>query len=147
MIFILDTNILISALIKDSITRKIIVESDETFLIPELVLEEIRKHEEEILKKSGLSKESYLQILGKLLEHMALMPTEAVKENLEEANAIMADIDEEDVVFIAAALCFEDAAIWSDDTDFEKQPKVKIFKTADMVKIYTNAGMVETDKD
>lgn len=137
MIFILDTNILISALIKDSITRKIIVESDEIFLVPELVLEETRKHEEEILEKSGLSKESYVQILSKLLEHATLIPTETVKGNLEEANKIMANIDENDVVFIAAALCFEDAAIWSDDSDFEKQSKVKIFKTADMIKIHS----------
>lgn len=132
MIFILDTNVLISALIRDSTTRKIIVESDEEFLIPELVLEEIRKYEVEILEKSSLSKENYMAILSKLLEHVALIPTEIIAMKLPEAKAIMAEVDPKDIVFVASALCFENAVIWSDDTDFDYQTKIKVFKTPQM---------------
>ena len=40
----------------------------------------------------------------------------------------MEKIDKEDVIFIATALAYN-ATIWSDDTDFQKQNKIKILTT------------------
>jgi predicted nucleic acid-binding protein len=48
---VIDSNILFSALIKDSLTRRIILDYDKTFLFPEFIFEEIQKHKEELLKK------------------------------------------------------------------------------------------------
>ena len=45
----------------------------------------------------------------------------------------MEHIDPEDIVFIATALSISDSAIWSDDGHFEKQDKVKVLKTKDVV--------------
>jgi len=42
----------------------------------------------------------------------------------------MGHIDENDVVFIATALAFN-CSIWSDDKHFQKQNRVKIFKTSE----------------
>ncbi len=44
MIFVIDTNILISALIRDSTTRKIIVKSGWEFYYPEISFHEVRKY-------------------------------------------------------------------------------------------------------
>jgi len=44
MSIVLDANILFSALIKDSLTRKIILEYDGLFLFPEIIFEEMKKH-------------------------------------------------------------------------------------------------------
>ena len=54
MKLVIDSNVLISALIKDSITRKIIFESKLKFYYPAISLHEIKKHRELIINKSGL---------------------------------------------------------------------------------------------
>ena len=66
---VIDTNIIISALIKDSATRKIIVESSLQFAYPEPSLQEIMKYKNYILEKSGYSKSTFDSILNKLLEY------------------------------------------------------------------------------
>ena len=44
MKIIIDSNVLFSALIKDSVTRKIILEYGDFFLFPEFIFEEMEKH-------------------------------------------------------------------------------------------------------
>ncbi len=129
MKIILDTNILISALIRDSLTRKIILQSWFDFYFPEITLDEISKYKKMVLEKSGLTQSDYDIILNKLLESIILIPTEKIKNNLKEAKEIMKDIDPKDAVFIAASLSYEGSVIWSDDKDFLKQNKVKAITT------------------
>ncbi|MBI2004103.1 hypothetical protein HYS72_01430 [Candidatus Pacearchaeota archaeon] len=47
---VIDTNIFISSLIKEGLTREIITNSKINFLFPEFELEEIYSHKEEIIK-------------------------------------------------------------------------------------------------
>ena len=136
MTFILDSNIIISALIKDSKTREIIAKTDQKFLIPEIVIDEIRKYKGLIIEKSKMSEEDYTAVLKKLLSYIEVIPNEVTEQNLEKAIKIMADIDIKDVIFIAAALSYPDSKIWSDDKHFERQNEVKILKTKEMVLIF-----------
>lgn len=136
MILILDSNIIISALIKDSKTREIIVKADQKFLIPEIVIDEIRKYKGIILEKSKMSEEEYTAIFKKLLSYVEIIPNEVIERNLAEAIKIMSSIDIKDVVFIAAALSYPDSKIWSDDKHFDMQNKAKILKTKEMILIF-----------
>jgi len=136
MTFILDSNIIISALIKDSKTREIIAKTDQKFLIPEIVIDEIRKYKGLIIEKSKMSEEDYTAVLKKLLSYIEVIPNEVTEQNLEKAIKIMADIDIKDVIFIAAALSYPDSKIWSDDKHFERQNEIKILKTKEMVLIF-----------
>ena len=43
------------------------------------------------------------------------------------------NIDKEDIIFIATALGIEDSVIWSDDRHFERQNKIKILKTKEII--------------
>lgn len=122
-----------SALIRDSTTRKIILNSQFDLYFPEPSLHKIRKYKDYILEKSGLSEEEYNKIMATLFKYIKLIPTEEIEKNWEEAKKIMKHIDPEDVVFIAAALSISDSIIWSDDRHFEKQDKVKVLKTEDLV--------------
>ena len=133
MKIILDVNVILSALIRDSTTRKIILNSQFEFYFPEPSLHKIRKYKSYILEKSGLSEEKYDKILAILFKYIKLVPTEEIEKNWHEAKKIMEHIDSEDVVFIAVALSISDSVIWSDDRHFEKQDKVKLFKIKDMV--------------
>ena len=132
---ILDVNIILSALIRDSTTRKIILNSEFDFYFPELSLHKIRKYKDYILEKSGLSEEEYDKILAILFKYIQLVPTEEIEKNWDEAKKIMEHIDKEDVVFIATALSIEDSVIWSDDRHFEKQDKVKVLKTKEIANL------------
>jgi len=48
------------------------------------------------------------------------------------AEKIIGDIDKDDVQFIALALAFN-CPIWSDDRHFQKQNKIKVITTKEMI--------------
>ena len=133
MKIVLDVNVILSALIKDSTTRRLLLYSDLDFYFPQPSLNKIAKYKRVILSKSGLSDTAFQQILRSLLAHINLVSKQDIFSHWKAAKSIMAHIDQEDVVFIAAALHLG-ASIWSDDKDFEKQNKVKAFKTEDIAK-------------
>ena len=132
---ILDTNILISALIKDSETRKLIIESGFRFAYPEISLLEIKKYEQYILKKAGYTETTYKTILNKLLEYINLIPLGVIRPELKKAKEIMEKIDINDIIFIAAALALDNSIIWSNDADFDKQKAIRALKTKDLLEI------------
>lgn len=136
MIIIIDTNVLISALIRDSTTREIIISSGLDFRLPEISIHEIRKHKPMILEKSGVSESAYEKMLNNLLEYVLLIPTEEIEETLEESKKIMQHIDPNDVAFLAAAMAYPDSIIWSDDRHFEKQKKVRVVKTEQLFRMF-----------
>ena len=130
---ILDVNVILSALIRDSATRKIILNSRSDFYFPEPSLDKIRKYKDYILKKSGLDEEEFKELIAILFKYIRIVPAEEIKKNRSESKKIMEHIDPEDVVFIAAALSIPDSAIWSDDRHFEKQNKLKVLNTEDLI--------------
>jgi len=138
MFIVIDTNIFIAALIKDSLTRRLILNTRARLLFPELILDELRNHEQEIIKKARLSKQEYLFILSKLLKYVMIVPSEIYLPFKESAKEIMDKIDPEDSVFISTSLAFGNCAIWSDDKHFKRQNFVKIITTKDMIKAYKN---------
>lgn len=140
MRIIVDVNALISALLKDSTSRNIIINSEQDFCFPEPSLHKIRKYQEYILEKTGFSKLEFLVIFHTLLRFVGIIPTEEFLQYFDEAKRIMEHIDPEDVTIIAAALSQENSIIWSDDAHFDQQNKVTVFKTKDMVKFLENDG-------
>ena len=54
MRLVLDTNILIAALIKDSITRRILLLPDLEFLLPAFALDELARHRAKIVRAARL---------------------------------------------------------------------------------------------
>jgi len=135
MNIILDTNILISALIKNSATRKIIIESGLNLFYPELSFKELLKHKKYILYKSNYNEEEFLKIINKLLEYINLIPLEVIEPKLKEAKEIMGKVDVNDILFISAALSLN-GIIWSEDKDFDRQNIIKIIKTSDLIKTF-----------
>ena len=136
MKIVIDTNIIISALLKDSTTRRIILDSKWNFYYPEISLQEIRRHKELILKKSGMKEEAYAKTLDKIFMHIKMVPGEQANLRLKEAIIQLQDIDPDDVIFLATALSIEGAVIWSEDIHFEKQNKVKVFKTKEIISLF-----------
>lgn len=136
MLIIVDVNVVLSALIKNSTTRELIVKSEQDFCFPEPSLHKIRKYKDLILTKSGLSQTEFSILVNTLFDFIRLIPTEELMSYSEEAKRTMEHIDPEDVLFIAAALSQENGAIWSDDKHFDKQNRITVLKTKDMVKLF-----------
>jgi predicted nucleic acid-binding protein len=133
MIVVVDTNVLISALMKDSVKRRLILLSGDELVCPEAVIHEIRKHRGGIITRSGLDNNGFDSVLEKLLESVALIPDKETEEHRTESMKLMKGIDIGDAPFIAAALGIPGSVIWSDDKDLKRQKKIKIMNTKDFL--------------
>ena len=135
MRIILDTNVLFSALIRDSLTRKIILEFKDKFLFPSYIFEELEEHKEEIRIKSKLEDYDFELVLSRLLERVEIVGSEKLEQYKEEAVEIAKKIDLDDSLFFACALAYPDSIIWSDDRALKRQIKIRIIDTLEMMEI------------
>jgi len=134
MRLVIDTNIIFSALIKDSITRRILLTSKFDFFIPEYVFIETHNHSQEIMRKSGYDQDDFNTMVDTLMTNINVVPTDDFKSYIPKAFNIMKDIDENDTSFLALALMINGDGIWSNDPHFDKQNKIKVWKTKDIIK-------------
>ena len=132
MKLVLDTNILIAALIKDSVTREILTHPEMEYLVPEFALQEVESNKEEIIQKSQLSIERFQLLLAELKSNLLIVPESDITHR-EQAENIMNAIDPEDAVFVALALSTNNDGIWSEDKHFEKQNIMQVWKTKDLI--------------
>ena len=135
MKLVIDTNILIAGLLRESTVRKILSSEEIQFFIPEDALGEIEKYKNELIKKSGMSNEAISEVMNLLLENIEIVPKEQIKNKLKEAENIMRDIDIKDSPFIATVLSIKSDGLWSFDNDFKKQNKIKVYSIKELLKI------------
>ena len=129
---VIDTNILISALIKDdSVTARIIKSGIFEIYYPEDGMFELEKYRDYIIKKrkKALQRKSFDYALGFLLESVNVVPSLLYEDKIREAYEVMRDIDEKNTPFLALALKLQ-CPIWSNDGDFEEQNLVEVYKTS-----------------
>ena len=138
MRFVIDTNILIAALIKDSSTREVIFNSGWTFYYPFVAMEEIAKYKFLILQKSRLEEADYEILIRKLFGKIMLIEQSRINSFLDFAYDLIGKIDKKDVPFMALALSIPNDGLWTDDSDFEKQNEIKIWKTEDILRIFSD---------
>ena len=134
MIFIVDVNVVISALIRDSTSRGLLTASPFAFYSPDTLLLSIKKYKDEIIEKSGLTSGEFETLLDFILGKITIIKNEEYESNLEQASIIMGNIDLEDVPFIALALSIENDGIWSDDRDFDRQDSINVCNAEDVLK-------------
>lgn len=133
MKLVVDANILISGLLKDSTVRHIIVSSGHDLYAPRFCVQEILANVDLICKKNKLSRQANLKVLSTLLKYIYEVPAEFYKEKLDEAYKIMKKIDAKDTPYLALALSFDCDGIWTEDKHFEKQNKIKVWKTRELI--------------
>lgn len=135
MNIIIDSNPLFSALIKDSITRRTILEYDGFFLFPSFIFEEMQKHKAELLKKSRMPEEDFGKLLQLILRKVVVVPNEVIVPHKKEAFGIVKEIDQDDVIFVACALAYPNSIIWSNDRKLKEQEKVKVLNTKEIIEL------------
>lgn len=129
-----DTNVLMSALIKDSVTREVLLLPFFDFLLPEFALDEINRYKGTVCSLSGLDEYEVDLLLSIILERVTIIPSDIIKPHFKEADAIIGKIDPGDIPFVALGLAVDNHGIWSNDAHFDKIVGIKVWKTTDIVK-------------
>jgi len=132
MRLVVDANVVIAALVADSRTRELIVTLEPDLLTPAFVYDEMENYEAMIVEKSGMEPDRVAQFVDLLFRYISVVPVDEFHPAIEEADAAIGDTDPDDVLYLACAVA-NDAAVWSDDSDFDEQEVVETYSTGDVI--------------
>ena len=126
---VIDSNILFSALIRDSHTRRVVIEYRGIFLVPSFVFNEIEEHKNELLEKSGMTNGVFHELLKILSSKLEIVPPKMLFPFIGKAYELGKYIAPDDSPFIACALAYPESLIWSDDKRLKKQQVINVLNT------------------
>lgn len=134
MDLVIDANILFSALIKNGITRRIMLLDKINLYSAEYLFEEFNKHLKVIISKTNADTYELKDFLDMLVleSNVTIIPLKDLKTFKKTAMSISPDPN--DAFYFAAALKLN-CAIWSNDKELKKQDYVKVYSTSDLVKM------------
>lgn len=132
MKIVVDTNVILSSLIRDSTSRCLLVSLNVQFYFPEMSFDEILRNKQEVLAKAKITEQTFNQTLATVFKYVSIVKTEEIKPHLREADGLIGSIHKNDVPFIAVALA-KSAVIWSNDRHFQKQNRIPIMTTRDII--------------
>ena len=132
MKLIVDNNILFSLMKLDSTSSRIFSVLNCEFIAPSFVLHEFRNHEEECLKKSGLTKKKFEIRKKDIINKIKFIDFKDYSEFIK--GAVSGLQDEDDAPYIALASKLK-IPIWSNDKLLKVQDKVTILSTEDIINI------------
>lgn len=135
MKLVLDTNRIIAALVKNSASREILLSGKFEFLTVGVSVSEIEEHKEELLMRTKMSAEDFGKLLSLLLSKVKIVNDTAIQSKMKEAKVLMDKVDPDDTPFIALALATENDGVWSNDKHFDRQDKIKVWKTQELLKL------------
>ncbi len=138
MKLVIDANIIVAALVRNSKARDIIVSGKFELVSPDFVLQEVYKYEDYICSKSGLLKEEFELLISLVFEHVTIFPGRSYRHKIVEANNLIEDI--KDVPYVACYLALECYAIWTSDLDFKGKKDIKTVTTADLLRLLDNVA-------
>jgi len=134
MNIVLDTNVFISCLLSNSLSRFLLSSKNVVFFIAEYSLEEINEHRLELIEKFGEERE-FDEILSFLLSKLRIVKNDEIKSFKEQAKEIMDLIDKDDTPVIAVALAINADGIWSFDEHFKRQNRIRVFDTNEIFEL------------
>ncbi len=134
MRLVVDANVLIAALMRDSTTRRLLVLGGHELHVPEYLLEEIAEHWEDLLPRSGLSADALKQVLSVLRAHVVEHTVADYNDEMATAFGLLGDRDLEDAPYVALALSLRADGIWTEDRELASVKGVRALRTADLVK-------------
>ncbi len=133
MELIIDANILMSALVTtQGFTYDLIFNDKIKLSAPEYLLEEFKEHKGEIIEKSNLSDEDLQIFLSLISSRIKFIEKNEFKQFIGPASEITPDIN--DTEYFALALK-RNCAIWSNDKKLKQQDKIKVYSTAELIKL------------
>jgi predicted nucleic acid-binding protein len=140
---VIDTNILMSALIKDTnFSVKLLKSEFLDLYYPEDGLSEIEYFRDYIISKRERTSQikSFDYALKFILEYVHVIPPELYSSSFKFAYDIMKYIDEKDTPFLALALQLK-CPVWSNDKHFKKQSIAEVYTTVNISRLLRNTSI------
>ena len=133
---VIDSNILFSALLKNSETRRIILTCEILPLFfPSYLFEELERHKKELILKSGMSYTDFDQLLELLIEKIIVVPDARLSPFRKQAMGLVHNIDHDDAIFVACALAIPNSILWSNDKKLKTVKHIKVLNTQEIIKL------------
>lgn len=107
MKLVVDANVVISAIVKDAATRKLLFNPAFELYTPAYLFDELEEHREEIIRKSGLDPSQFKQFITLLGKVMEVLPARAYDAYIDEARTVLSDPDDMPYAACAIALTIE----------------------------------------
>jgi len=133
MRLVIDTNRIMAGLLKESTSRKIILDNHFLFYAPDYIETELFRHREYLMKKAKISDSDFDTLLHILLEQITLIPFDTFEPEYSHAIRIMESVDENDAPFLAVGLALTLDGIWTEDRHFLRQDLLKVYHTSDLI--------------
>jgi|SRR3989344_3427597 len=132
MKIVADTNVLFSFFWKYSTTKKLISSINFEIISPEKAINELNKHADEIIKKTGIKEKEFKEYLDELKIIISFVNEKEYSSFFDESIEISPD--KNDAHFFA--LCLKESCfLWSNDYLLKQQNKVKVLSTEDIIEI------------
>ena len=138
MNLVVDANVIVAALIKDSTTRRLLANPALSLYSPDFLFEELTEHEAEISKKAGLDSVEFTSLLDSISKFVKVVNRAVYENYLVESADVVKDPD--DVAYLALALALSGCGVWSHDKNFLSKSQelftkfsIKVFTTNDLV--------------
>ncbi|MCR4335607.1 MAG: PIN domain-containing protein [archaeon] len=128
MKLVIDANILFSALLKDSITRNLLLDRRLALFAPKFLITEYAKYSRELRKRSGLKEDEFGELSKRLIRRIKLVLDKEIILYYQAAQSIVSD--KKDTPYIACALAIG-ADTWSNDKHL-KNARIKNWTTKEL---------------
>ena len=135
MELVIDANILLASLVKDAITRELMLDPRLTLVAPEHLLSEtsnLLKKSSSLRKRIGLPHQELQLLFEVLTQEIQTKPHAEYKLRMKEAITIAPH--KEDAPYMAVALALN-MPIWSNDKGMHAQTRVRVYTTRRVLKI------------
>lgn len=131
---VVDTNVIISSLLKEGGARKLLLLAPFKFYTVPYARREIEKHRSGLVKKAGIDDETFQYLMDKIFERIEVVSPEVINPYREKAVEVMMSIDPDDAPFIALALYLR-CPVVSEDGHLKRQALVKTFTIREILGI------------
>ena len=119
MKLVVDTNVVVSAMVRDSVTRRLLFHPALELFSPPHLFEELEEHKAEIMQKSGFTEIEFSDFISALAKIVFMVSEEAYKKHMRDVAEVIADPN--DLQFAASAIVVNSLSpcgIWSNDPHF-----------------------------
>jgi len=127
---IIDANILISGILKDAATRKLIFNEHIKLYAPRYLVTEIFKYEDILIKKSKLTKEAFKELLIELLSYIEIIDHHKLSRFIDKALSITPD--RKDILYVAACLLIH-KPLWTNDKRLHRITEIQTITTEELL--------------
>ncbi len=140
MELVVDANILLAALLKDAVTRELLVDSRLRLYAPEYLVSETLHHlkaDADLRRRIPLQTAELQELFYQLTQEIETVPRKLYISQL--AHALKIAPHRQDAHYLALALVFN-MPVWSNDRGMCDQSEVKVYKTGEIIAMLGRRG-------